>query len=166
MTLLGRLRILGYKQPRLEEALQAFQHDFRIKEASPSDQQIIIKRLKQLTSGNPDMELLARVIYSEARGEPYRGKVAVGAVVLNRYRSPDFPNTLRGVITQPLAFSVIADGSFWLQPNRQAYNAAREALQGTDPTGNCCYFFNPQTATSPWIRKLRPKMRIGRHVFA
>lgn len=166
LKLRDRLQLLGYHHTRVESALRAFQQDFRIKDASPT-KELTIRRLKLLTSsGNLQRELLARVIHSETRGEPFRGKVAVGAVVLNRVHSRQFPNSLMQVITQPLAFAVIADGSFWLEPNKQAYIAADEALRGIDPTGKCCYFFNPKTSTSRWIRRLHPKMQIGRHIFA
>ena len=101
------------------------------------------------TSG--DVELLARLISAEARGEPYNGQVAVGAVVLNRMKHPSFPNTLSGVIYQSGAFSCISDGQFNQPVASSAYRAARDALAGADPSGGAIYYFNPATATSKWI---------------
>lgn len=166
MDLRERLSLLGYEGTSLKAALLAFQHDFHIHSSGGKLSRKTIPRLKQLTQGNVTLNLLARVIYSEAVGEPYKGKVAVGAVVLNRLASSDFPDTLVGVIIEPLAFAVIGDGRFWLKPNLIAYRAARDALNGKDPTKGCLYFFNPNKSTSKWIRRLKPKMRIGRHVFA
>lgn len=113
-----------------------------------------------------DLNLLARCVYAEARGEPYTGQVAVAAVVLNRVRSSKFPNTVSGVIYQPLAFTSVADGQINLSPNTNAYNAARDALNGWDPTNGCLYYYNPATATSKWIWSLKVELRIGKHAFA
>ena len=113
-----------------------------------------------------DMNLLARCVYSEARGEPYAGQVAVAAVVLNRVRSSSFPNTIAGVIYQRGAFTAVSDGQINLTPNQSAYNAARDALNGWDPTGGCLYYYNPATATSKWIWSLKVEIRIGKHAFA
>jgi len=100
-----------------------------------------------------DVKLLARLIHGEARGECYEGQVAVGAVVLNRVKSKDFPNTLEGVIYQKRQFSCIDDGQFDLPipENSSVYDAAREALEGKDPTNGCVYFYNPEISTSRWI---------------
>lgn len=117
------------------------------------------------TSSN-DLNLLARAVYSEARGEPYVGQVAVAAVVLNRVEHPSFPNTIAGVIYQPGAFTAVSDGQINLTPNESAYNAARAALNGWDPTNGCIYYYNPKTATSAWIRTLPISMTIGNHVFS
>lgn len=113
-----------------------------------------------------DLDLLARCVYGEARGEPYTGQVAIAAVVLNRVRSPKFPNTISGVIYQRGAFTAVSDGQINLTPNETAYKAAREALGGHDPTGGCLYYYNPATATSSWIWSLTVHLRIGRHNFA
>lgn len=112
-----------------------------------------------------DLHLLAKAVYSEARGEPFEGQVAVAAVILNRVRSPIFPNTVAGVIFEPLAFTAVADGQFYLAPNDDAYRAAQLALDGWDPTGGAIYYFNPATATSPWIWSRPYIMTIGRHRF-
>jgi len=113
-----------------------------------------------------EVELLARLIHGEARGEPYVGMVAVGAVVLNRVRSSRFPNTIAGVIYQPGAFDAVADGQINLTPNEQSRRAARDALNGWDPTGGCLYYYNPATATSKWIWTREVRLSIGDHSFA
>ncbi|MGI6358723.1 MAG: spore cortex-lytic enzyme [Bacillota bacterium] len=112
-----------------------------------------------------DLHLLAKIIYGEARGEPLEGQVAIAAVVLNRVRSPLFPNTISGVIFEPRAFTAVADGQFYLQPDQTAYKAAQLALDGWDPTYGALYYFNPATATSPWIWSRPYIMTIGRHRF-
>lgn len=112
-----------------------------------------------------DEYLLARCIHGEARGEPYVGKVAVGAVVLNRTRSPQFPNTIAGVIYQPLAFTAVADGQINLTPNKDSIKAAKDALNGWDPTYGTLYYWNPVTATSKWIWSRKVTLKIGKHWF-
>jgi len=112
-----------------------------------------------------DLDLLARLVYSEARGESYTGQVAVAAVVLNRLASSQFPNTVRDVIFEPLAFTAVADGQFWLTPNAQAYRAADDALIGTDPSLGALYYWNPNKATSQWIWSRTIITQIGSHVF-
>ncbi len=123
---------------------------------------------KSTSSGNnsASLNLLARCVYAEARGEPYVGQVAVAAVVLNRVKSSSFPNTVSGVIYQPGAFTCVNDGQINLTPNQTAYNAARDALNGYDPTGGCLYYYNPATATSKWIWSLKVTLKVGRHNFA
>lgn len=113
-----------------------------------------------------DLYLLAKCVYAEARGESYTGQVAVAAVILNRVKSPSFPNTISGVIYQPWAFTAVQDGQINLEPNQTAYNAAKDALNGWDPTYGCLYYYNPSTATSKWIWSRKPVVTIGRHVFA
>lgn len=112
-----------------------------------------------------DEYLLARAIHGEARGEPYVGKVAVAAVIMNRTRSPQFPNTIAGVIYQPLAFTAVADGQINLTPNKDAIKAARDALNGWDPSYGCLYYWNPATATSKWIWSRKVMLKIGKHWF-
>ena len=116
-------------------------------------------------SYNNNYYLLARIISAEARGEPYKGQVAVGAVIMNRIRHPSFPNTLSGVIYQPGAFTAIVDGQFNEPVAESAYRAATDALNGWDPTGGCIYYFNPSTATSKWIWSRPQVMRLGKHIF-
>ena len=113
-----------------------------------------------------DVYLLAKCIHAEARGEPYMGQVAVGAVVLNRVKSSNFPNTISGVIYQPYAFTAVIDGQMNLEPNETAYNAARDAMNGWDPTNGCIYYYNPATATSSWIWSRKVMITIGKHNFA
>ena len=113
-----------------------------------------------------DLNLLARCVYAEARGEPYTGQVAVAAVVLNRVKSASFPNTIAGVIYQPYAFTAVDDGQINLSPNDTAYKAAQDALNGWDPTYGCIYYFNPATATSSWIWSREQVVTIGSHIFA
>ena len=117
------------------------------------------------TQANSDLYLLAKLIYSEARGEVYTGQVAVGAVVLNRVNDAGFPNTLQGVIYQPWAFTALHDGQFSLEPNSTAYQAAQDAMNGWDPTYGCLYYYNPRTATSSWIFSRTIAVEIGNHVF-
>ena len=113
-----------------------------------------------------DVALLARLIYAEARGETYKGQVAVGAVVLNRVKSPSFPNTIAGVIYQPYAFTCVQDGQINYTPNSTAYSAARDAMNGWDPSYGCLYYYNPRVATSSWIYSRPTVVTIGNHVFA
>ena len=113
-----------------------------------------------------DLNLLAKCVYAEARGEPYTGQVAVAAVVLNRVKSASFPNTIAGVIYQPYAFTAVNDGQINLTPNSTAYKAAQDALNGWDPTYGCLYYYNPATATSSWIWSRQTVVTIGKHVFA
>ncbi|TDA69740.1 MAG: LysM peptidoglycan-binding domain-containing protein [Clostridia bacterium] len=113
-----------------------------------------------------DIMLLARLVYSEARGEAYVGQVAVAAVVLNRVRDPRFPNTIAGVIFQPGAFTAVADGQFWLTPNPTAIQAAEDALAGWDPTGGALYYWNPDRSTNGWIWSRPVIAAYGRHLFA
>ncbi|MGI6031292.1 MAG: spore cortex-lytic enzyme [Eubacteriales bacterium] len=113
-----------------------------------------------------DRNLLARVINGEARGEPFTGQVAVGAVILNRVEHPSFPNTIAGVVYQPLAFTAVADGQIDAEMEESCYRAADMALSGADPSGGAIYYYNPKTATSQWIYS-RPVIKtIGSHVFA
>jgi len=112
-----------------------------------------------------DLRYMANAVYGEARGEPYEGKVAVAAVILNRLKSSNFPNTVYGVIFEPGAFTAVADGQIWLTPDESAMKAVRDALNGWDPTGGCIYYFNPETATSKWIWSRKQVKRIGKHIF-
>ncbi len=112
-----------------------------------------------------DYELLARIISAEARGETYLGQVAVGAVILNRVEHPSFPDTVSGVVYQNGAFSCLYDGQFYEQITDSAYSAARDALNGLDPSGGAIYYYNPAVATNKWIFSRPVITTIGRHVF-
>lgn len=113
-----------------------------------------------------DVNLLARIISAEARGEPYEGQVAVGAVVLNRVEHPSFPDTFAGVIYQDGAFTAITDGQFQQPVAESAYRAARDALNGWDPSGGAIYYYNPDKTSNKWIRTRPVIKRIGNHLFA
>ena len=113
-----------------------------------------------------DLYLLAKTIYAEGRGESYTGQVAIGAVIMNRVRSSSFPNSIAGVVYQPYAFTAVADGQINLEPNQTAYDAARDAMNGWDPTYGCLYYYNPAVATSSWIFNRQTVTVIGKHVFA
>ena len=119
------------------------------------------------SSNASDIQLMARAINGEARGEPYEGQVAVGAVILNRVKSSQFPNTIAGVIYQSGAFTAVADGQINvpIEEGSTVYKAAKDAMNGWDPTGGCIYYFNPNTATNKWIWS-RPQVKtIGKHIF-
>ena len=118
------------------------------------------------TSNNTiDLNLLAKLVYGEARGEPYAGQVAVAAVVLNRVKNSSFPNTISGVIYQSGAFDVVRDGQINLTPNSTAKKAAQDALNGWDPSYGAIYYFNPNTATNKWIWSRPMTVTIGNHRF-
>jgi N-acetylmuramoyl-L-alanine amidase len=112
-----------------------------------------------------EIDLLAHVIHGEARGEPYIGKVAIAAVIINRITNPLFPKSIAGVVYQPGAFTAVADGQINLEPDASSIKAARDAVNGWDPSQNAIYYFNPATATSKWIWS-RPQIKqIGKHIF-
>lgn len=161
-----------------ERAVRAFQQKNGLTvDGKAGDQTLAAMGLSAVSGGNSgnsggsggasssQVDLLARLISAEARGEPYSGQVAVGAVVLNRIKHPSFPNTLSGVIYQSGAFTCISDGQFNQSVAESAYRAARDALNGVDPSGGAIYYFNPSTATSSWIWS-RPLITvIGKHRF-
>lgn len=117
------------------------------------------------TSSSNDLTLLSKVVYSEARGEPYVGQVAVAAIVLNRVSNSSFPNTVAGVVYQAGAFDAVSDGQINLTPDSTARKAAQDAINGWDPTYGCIYYFNPSTATSKWIWSREQVVSIGKHIF-
>lgn len=117
------------------------------------------------TNSSTDLNLLARLVYGEARGEPYTGQVAVAAVVMNRVKSSSFPNTIAGVIYQSGAFDVVSDGQINMSPNSTAIKAAQDAINGWDPSYGAIYYFNPNTATSRWIWSRPMTVTIGNHRF-
>ena len=161
-----------------ERAVRAFQQKNGLTvDGKAGDQTLAAMGLSAVSGGNSgnsggsggasssQVDLLARLISAEARGEPYSGQVAVGAVVLNRIKHPSFPNTLSGVIYPSGAFTCITDGQFNQPVAESAYRAARDALNGVDPSGGAIYYFNPSTATSSWIWS-RPLITvIGKHRF-
>ncbi|AZO96223.1 spore cortex-lytic enzyme [Halocella sp. SP3-1] len=117
-------------------------------------------------SRSNNVEMIARLVHAEARGEPYEGQVAVAAILLNRVDSPSFPNTISGVIYQPLAFESVANGQFNLAPNNDNIRAARSAINGWDPTHGSLFFWNPSKPVNQWIWSRQIVRRIGSHVFA
>ena len=129
---------------------------------------LLISSAAPAATNNNNQELLARIVHAEAKGEPYLGQVAVAAVILNRVDSSDFPNTLAGVIYQPGAFEPVMNGTINqnVPQDASARKAAKEALNGYDPTGGCLYFYNPATAKSKWIWSRPIVKQIGKHNFA
>ena len=117
------------------------------------------------SSNNSNLDLLARLVYGESRGEPYTGQVAVAAVVLNRVKSSSFPNTVAGVIYQTGAFDAVSDGQINLSPDSTAKKAAQDAINGWDPSYGAIYYFNPNTATNKWIWSRPMTVTIGKHRF-
>lgn len=171
-----KLKELGYYSGAVDgifgnqtiKAIKNFQRDYGLK----VDGIVGTRTLKALGLGtggsysSSDIYLLAKCVHAEARGEPYVGQVAVAAVILNRVKDPNFPNTISGVIYQPWAFTAVNDGQINLEPNQSAYNAATDAMNGWDPTYGCIYYYNPVTATSKWIFSRQTVITIGKHVFA
>ncbi|WP_411502015.1 spore cortex-lytic enzyme [Brevibacillus centrosporus] len=168
-----RLQMLGYYDEKLDgvygsdtiHAVKQFQRNYGL----PADGIVgnnTWRTLKRVSVNQKEMQLLAQLVYAEARGETYEGQVAVAAVAMNRLRASDFPNTINGVIFEPYAFTAVDDGQFWMTPNKTAYRAAWDAVRGWDPTNGALYYFNPDTATSDWIWS-RPQIKqIGKHIFA
>lgn len=168
-----RLKALGYYDAPLDgiygtltaNATRAFQRDYGLK-ADGIIGEATWKALRRYSLNLYEMDVLAKIIYSEARGEPYIGQVAVGAVVMNRLASPLFPDSIYEVVFQENAFTAVIDGQYWLTPDATAYRAALDAVRGWDPSGNALYYFNPKTATSKWIWSRQQTTRIGNHIFA
>ncbi|GEN45173.1 spore cortex-lytic enzyme [Alkalibacillus haloalkaliphilus] len=112
-----------------------------------------------------DIQLMAQAVYAEGRGEPYNGQVAIAGVILNRIEDPEFPDTISGIIFEPLAFEAVDDGQIYMEPDEQAREAVMDAINGWDPSGGATYYFNPDTATSDWIWSRPQIKRIGKHIF-
>lgn len=172
-----KLKDLGYYKgaidgifgPKTLTAVKNFQRDYGLVVDGIVGKKTLAALGLSGTSSNyssSDVYLLAKCVYAESRGEPYAGQVAVASVILNRVKSPNFPNTISGVIYQPYAFTAVSDGQIKLEPNQTAYNAARDAMNGWDPTYGCIYYYNPATATSKWIFSRQVVVTIGKHVFA
>jgi len=188
----NRLQQIGYYSANIDGvfgyqtlyAVRKFQNDFGLKVdgvVGTKTRQVLEKNTKNQANkkkevvteqnsanehfSNNDLRLLANAVYGESRGEPYIGQVAVAAVVLNRLKSETFPNSISGVIFEPRAFTAVADGQIWMEPNDTAKKAVQDAINGWDPTGGATYYFNPDTATSGWIWTRPQRKQIGKHIF-
>ncbi|MCK9862477.1 cell wall hydrolase [Paenibacillus sp. ATY16] len=148
-----------------EEAVRKFQADYGLKPDGVAEEKTWTE-LKKVSANQEELDLLARIVYAEARGESYKGQVAVAAVVLNRLDADGFPKTIKGVIEQSGAFTAVDDGQYKLKPDSTAYKAALDALGGNDPSQGALYYFNPKTATSKWIWSRKQIVHIGNHIFA
>lgn len=161
--------ITGYYGTQTQAAVRKFQKqkglavDGIAGPATLSALGVSIGSVPKATEAN--VNLLARIISAESRGEPYTGQVAVGAVILNRVEHPSFPDSIAGVIYQKGAFTAVDDGQFWEPVSDSAYNAARDALNGWDPTGGAIYYYNPKKTSNKWIRSREIITTIGDHVF-
>lgn len=155
----------GKYGPGTESSVKQFQKEYGVL-ADGTVGSATWRKLRMYTLSKNDMEIMAKIIYSEARGESYKGQVAVGAVVMNRIQSDEFPDTIQGVVFQKNAFTAVSDGQYGMKPSRTAYRAAIDAVRGWDPTHNSLYYYNPKTATNKWIWTRARTVNIGRHVFA
>ncbi|ULT56792.1 cell wall hydrolase [Neobacillus drentensis] len=151
-------QVTGYYGPVTENAVKRFQQDFNI-EALGMVGPKTSKRLEEI-------DMMAHVVYGEARGESYEGQVAVAAVILNRAQSNMFPNTIPQVIFQRNAFSAVQDGQYFLTPDSSAYQAARDAFLGWDPSRGAVYYYNPRLVSDNWIFSRHVIRQIGSHSFA
>ncbi|WP_082232906.1 cell wall hydrolase [Halobacillus massiliensis] len=161
LTKLGYLDVAptGYFGTLTETAVQQFQQDFNLSADGVLGPQTSYRLV--------EMEKVARIVNGEARGESYEGKVAVAAVIKNRVNSSEFPSTIEGVIYQTNGFTPVANGQYGLSPNRDAYQAVKDAWRGWDPSNGSTYFYNPHTSTSQWIfDNTISHKRIGSHLFA
>jgi N-acetylmuramoyl-L-alanine amidase len=152
------------KRKTTEAAPQTLRKPAEVK-ASRDVHRTVVRR-GRIKLSSRDIELLARLVYAEGRGEPYEGQVAIAAVVLNRIESPDFPDTVREVVFARNAFSPVRNGLLPNKTNEKARKAVWDAINGKDPSKGSLYFFNPKTATSDWIRSRPQTVRIANHVFA
>lgn len=161
--------VTGYYGPITEKAVKRFQKANGISQTGIAGPQTLAKMgitigsIPAATQSN--INLLARIISAEGRGEVYQGQVAIGACILNRIEHPSFPDTLSGVIFQPGAFTAVTDGQFYEPVADSCYRAARDALNGWDPTGGAIYYYNPAKTSQSWILARPVIMRIGNHLF-
>lgn len=161
--------VLSQYGSQTTEAVKRFQQKHGLSATGVADRKTLeligISSSSGASVSNADLELLARIISAEARGEPYIGQVAVGAVVLNRVESSSFPDSISGVVYQPGAFTAITDGQINEAVTDSARRAARDALNGSDPTGGALYYYNPDKTSNRWIRSRPVITRIGQHLF-
>ncbi|WLD91544.1 spore cortex-lytic enzyme [Alkalihalobacillus sp. AL-G] len=168
-----RLQQLGYLKEDMdgifgvdtEQAVIHFQQDFGLKVDGIAGH-LTWNQLYQQTFSVNEIQMMAQMVHGEARGEPFKGKVAVAAVIINRVQSNDFPDTVKGVLFENRAFTAVADGQYYMSPERGAYRAVYNAIQGWDPTESAVFYFNPNTATSDWIWSQTQTTKIGKHIFA
>ncbi|WP_231506344.1 cell wall hydrolase [Paenibacillus sp. UNC451MF] len=168
-----RLKLAGFYQLPLDGlygsntalAVKGFQSNYGLNPDGTTGD-LTWSALKKHSLNREELDILAKVIYSEARGESYEGQVAVGAVVMNRIQSGKYGDTIEDVVFQKGAFTAVADGQYSLTPDSTAYMAAQDAVRGWDPTNDSLYYFNPKTATSSWIWTRPQTVQIGNHIFA
>ncbi|EGL83522.1 spore cortex-lytic enzyme [Caldalkalibacillus thermarum TA2.A1] len=162
---LYQLSMDGVYGSQTRQAVAQFQRQYGL----PVTGSVDLKTLRTLRANTftvDEIEMMAKLVYGEARGESFEGQVAVAAVVLNRLKSPKFPNTVKEVIFEPRAFTAVADGQYYQRPNRDAYRAVYHAIRGWDPSEGALYYFNPDVATSGWIWSRPQIKRIDNHIFA
>lgn len=157
--------ITGYYGNQTKNAVKKFQASYDLPVDGEADSLTLSKLKNMISPKQSVMDEMARIIHSEARGESFLGQVAVGAVVLNRVQSKEFPDSITEVIHQPGQFSAVDDGQFNLKPNLSAYRAAKAALNGLDPTNGALFYYNPDITKSSWSKKRSTKITIGNHVF-
>ncbi|MCT4508984.1 MAG: spore cortex-lytic enzyme [Tepidibacter sp.] len=159
--------VYGYK---MYQSVKKFQKKNNLKQdgivGNATKKALGIQAKKKATSRSDEIYLLSQAITGEARGEPYIGQVSVGAVILNRIKDSRFPHSIAGVVYQPGAFTAVDDGQINMKPTQSCIKAANDAINGWDPTGGAVYYWNPATATSKWIWRLKPIYKVGKHWFA
>ncbi|MCK8816473.1 cell wall hydrolase [Natroniella sulfidigena] len=168
----GRMLTIPHSNSSVEASVQT-REDTQAVQAAETEQAVQATETSQDSSNyevditDEEFELLARAVYSEARGEPYKGQVAIAAVVLNRVEDQEFPNSIKDVIFEPWAFTAVHDGQFWLEPDQESRDAVEEALKGWDPSRGAVFYYNPVTATSQWMfDNMRSETIIGKHHFS
>ncbi|MCM3784194.1 cell wall hydrolase [Neobacillus mesonae] len=155
----------GYYGKATEKAVRTFQEQFGLKVDGIAGPETVGVLKKKAPINQTSLNQLAKAIHGEARGESFKGQVAVGAVILNRVQSDSFPDSITEVILQPRQFTAVDDGQYNLTPDETSLKAARSALNGEDPTGGALYYYNPELATSEWSMARPTIKKIGNHVF-
>lgn len=161
--------ITGFYNRATVQAVREFQNQKKLTVMGTVDKKtrsLLLKSISKAKPANADILLLAKLIESEAADEPYLGKLAVGAVILNRVQCSSFPDTLGGVVFQPGAFESVQNAQFGRPVSTESRRAALEAWEGKDPTGNATYFWNPYKHVNPWVWRRQQVTQIGQHVFA